>query len=116
MINDELRARAQALAPELIKTRRHIHMHPELGDEEYETQKFIISKLDEYGIEHHEYPNYTAVVGIIRGGRPGKTVGLRADIDALPLTEQPGREYGSCTPGKMHACGHDDTAGRGQAA
>ena len=107
MINDELRARAQALAPELIKTRRHIHMHPELGDEEYETQKFIISKLDEYGIEHHEYPNYTAVVGIIRGGRPGKTVGLRADIDALPLTEQPGREYGSCTPGKMHACGHD---------
>ena len=57
MINDELRARAQALAPELIKTRRHIHMHPELGDEEYETQKFIISKLDEYGIEHHEYPN-----------------------------------------------------------
>lgn len=107
MVQDELRERAQGMQDELSAIRRHIHMHPELGDHEYETQKYIISKLDEFGIEHHEYPNYTAVVGIVRGGKPGRTVGLRADIDALPLTEQPGREYGSQVPGRMHACGHD---------
>lgn len=107
MIDDELRARAQALSSHLSALRRRIHMYPELGEQEFQTQKLIIEELDALGIEHIEYPNYTAVVGLIRGGMPGRTVGLRADIDALPLDEVPGREYGSRNPGCMHACGHD---------
>ena len=104
---DELTARAQALDSYLTGIRRRIHMHPELGEQEYETQKLIMGELDALGIEHSEYPGYTAVVGLIRGAKPGRTVGLRADMDALPLTEAPGREYGSQVPGRMHACGHD---------
>ncbi|MEG2857921.1 MAG: M20 family metallopeptidase, partial [Clostridia bacterium] len=104
---DIVRQKAQAMSQYLSSIRRQIHMHPELGEQEFETQRTIIGQLDELGIEHIQYPNYTAVVGIIRGGLPGETVGLRADIDALPLTEVSGREYGSKIPGKMHACGHD---------
>lgn len=107
MIQDELRARAQALSERLSRIRRSIHMYPELGEQEFRTQRLIMDELDALGIEHFEYPGYTAVVGLIRGGLPGRTVGLRADMDALPLNEAPGREYGSRNPGAMHACGHD---------
>ena len=75
MIDDELRARAQALSSHLSALRRRIHMYPELGEQEFQTQKLIIEELDALGIEHIEYPNYTAVVGLIRGGMPGRTVG-----------------------------------------
>lgn len=104
---DELTRRAQDMREYLTGIRRRIHMHPELGEQEFETQKLIMAELDALGIEHIEYPGYTAVVGLIRGGQPGHTVGLRADMDALPLDEAPGREYGSRVPGCMHACGHD---------
>lgn len=107
MINDELRAQAQGISEYLTGVRRRIHMHPELGEQEYETQKLIMAELDAMGIEHMEYPGYTAVVGLIRGAQPGRTVALRADMDALPLTEDASREYCSREPGRMHACGHD---------
>lgn len=97
---------AKALAPWLEEVFKHLHQHPELSKEEYETQKFVMEKLSELGIEHYPCAD-TGVVGIIRGGKPGKTVGFRADMDALPVEEATDLPYKSQKPGVMHACGHD---------
>jgi amidohydrolase len=86
--------------------RRDIHEHPELGFEEERTAALVERELDALGIEHRRIAK-TAVVGVIRGAKPGHVVALRADMDALPITERPGLPYASQVPGKMHACGHD---------
>lgn len=91
---------------DIIKIRRHIHENPELSGEEYETQKYIMKQLDEMNIPY-EKVGTTSLVGEIRGGKAGKTVALRADIDALPIIEQSGASYSSKKEGIMHGCGHD---------
>jgi amidohydrolase len=82
-------------------------MHPELGGQEENTQRFLIEKLNELNIETTTYPGQHAVVGLIRGTFPGKTFALRADMDALPVQETTGLPFASQIPGRMHACGHD---------
>jgi len=90
-----------------IALRRDLHAHPELGFEEVRTARIVAQRLRELGYEVHERIAQTGVVGIVRGARPGKTVMLRADMDALPLPEETESEYRSTVAGKMHACGHD---------
>lgn len=97
----------EALIKEILEFRRDLHLNPELSGEEYETSKKIQQKLTEHGIPFKTGYAKTGVLGIIKGARPGKTVALRADIDALPIQEQSGVEYSSTVDGKMHACGHD---------
>ena len=97
---------AKALAPYMEEIFYHLHRHPELSGQEFETQKFILAELEKLGIEAHRIAD-TGVVGIIRGGKPGKTVGFRADMDALPLLEETDLSYKSVNDGVMHACGHD---------
>lgn len=91
----------------IISCRRYLHQHPELGCEEVETTKFIAAELSAIGIPVKTYDDITGCVATIEGGFPGKTVMLRADIDALPIQENPGKPYCSQNPGVMHACGHD---------
>ena len=96
-----------SLRDEVIATRRHLHMHPELGFEEFETAKLIETRLRKLGYDVHTGIATTGVVGVMKGAKPGRTIMLRADMDALPLTEETSHGYGSKTNGKMHACGHD---------
>lgn len=90
----------------VVELRRAIHRHPELGFEEVQTQALVERELDALGIEHRRIAK-TGVVGVIRGAKAGHTVGLRADMDALPITEKSGEPFSSEVAGKMHACGHD---------
>lgn len=90
----------------VIELRRAIHRHPELGFEERETAALVERELDELGIAHRRLAT-TGVVGVVRGALPGRVVGLRADMDALPITERTDLAFASEVPGKMHACGHD---------
>jgi len=90
----------------IIERRRFFHQIPELSFEEVETTKALVEELEAMGIEVQTFPDYTGVVGYIRGGKKGKTVMLRADIDALPMEEHTGLPF-AATNGKMHACGHD---------
>ena len=93
---------------EMREWRQYIHANPELGFECHKTAAFVVERLREFGIEEiHEGIAKTGVVAIINGSKPGKTIGLRADMDALPLQEIHDHEYKSKNPGKMHACGHD---------
>ena len=87
--------------------RRDIHTHPELGYEENRTADLIARALIEWGIPVHRGLGKTGVVGIVKGGSANRAVGLRADIDALPMTERNRFAHASVHPGKMHACGHD---------
>lgn len=92
----------------LSKTRRKFHSHPEISGQEYETMRRIIEFLEAWGVEYIAPVAQTGVVAIIRGNRPGKTIGLRADMDALPIQEMNEElSYASKNPGVMHACGHD---------
>jgi hippurate hydrolase len=93
---------------EMTGWRRDFHMHPELAFEEHRTAGIVAEKLKEFGVDEvHTGIGRTGVVGVIKG-RPGAgTIGLRADMDALPIFEETGADYASRTPGKMHACGHD---------
>ena len=88
--------------------RRHLHQHPELGFECHETAAFVAERLREFGVDEiHEGIATTGMVAIINGQGEGPTIGLRADMDALPMGEETGLEYASVVDGKMHACGHD---------
>ena len=91
----------------VIQARRYLHEHPELGEQEVNTTRYICEQLKEMGAEVQTFADITGCVATIRGTRPGKTVMLRADIDALPIQELPGKSFCSKTPGVMHACGHD---------
>jgi amidohydrolase len=106
---------AKSVEPKVIECRRDIHQHPELGNREFRTSKLVADRLKQLGIEVRTPIAHTGVVGILRGGKPGRVVGLRADMDALPVTEQVDLPFKSTTRttyngqevGVMHACGHD---------
>ena len=108
MLTEKLMQMLESRKDEIIQIRRHFHEHPEISFEEVETAKYIAEfyagkdvKIDkEIGGKH-------GIVVTIKGGKPGKTIGLRADFDALPLQEETGLPFASKTPGVMHACGHD---------
>ncbi|MBD3348082.1 MAG: amidohydrolase [Candidatus Eisenbacteria bacterium] len=98
---------ARKLGGKLSKIRRQIHMYPELGYQEKRTSALIAKTLKSMGIEVRTGVAKTGVVGLLRGGRAGKTIALRADMDALPITERTNKPYRSRVDGVMHACGHD---------
>ena len=100
---------AATIAPEATEWRRHLHAHPELMYDVHETARFVAERLREFGCDEVvEGIGRTGVVGVIRGQRgEGHAVGLRADMDALPIKEETGAPHASTVPGKMHACGHD---------
>jgi hippurate hydrolase len=100
--------RIAGFADEMAEWRQHIHAHPELGFECHETAAFVVEKLREFGITEIETGIATSgVVAMIDGQGEGPVIGLRADMDALPIEEQTGVDYASKNPGVMHACGHD---------
>jgi hippurate hydrolase len=92
---------------ELTATRRDIHAHPELGFEEHRTSQLVAEMLASWGIEVHRGIAGTGVVGVLRNGNSGRSIGFRADMDCLPMTETSDLPYRSTIPGRMHACGHD---------
>jgi amidohydrolase len=98
---------AQSLFPYTQAMRRDFHMHPELGHQEVRTAGIVARELQTLGLEVTTGVGKTGVVALIEGSKPGPTLLLRADMDALPILEQTGAEYASQTPGVMHACGHD---------
>ncbi len=98
---------SQAVLDEVIELRRHFHLHPEMSFEERDTSLLLFDRLRELGLELKPCPTETGVVALLDTGKPGKTVMLRADIDALPIHEESGVEFSSQTDGRMHACGHD---------
>ncbi len=103
----DILAAAKALAPDVVADRREIHRHPELMYEVHGTAALVARRLEELGIETRKGVGETGVVGLLRGAQPGKTVLLRADMDALPIDEKNKHDYCSQNPGVMHACGHD---------
>lgn len=95
-------------APEMTGWRHHLHRHPELRFDCHETAAFVASRLREFGVDEiHEGIATTGIVALIRGRDNGSVIGLRADMDALPIQEHSGAEWCSSIPGRMHACGHD---------
>jgi len=96
-----------AMEAELTSWRRDIHAHPELGFEENRTAAFVANKLAEFGIQVHTGIGKTGVVGVLKVGNETKAVGLRADMDALPINERNTFDHRSTHDGRMHACGHD---------
>lgn len=103
----DLKTKIAELKDWLVEIRRTIHMHPELGFEEVETSKLVAQWLEKFGLEVKTGIAKTGVVGLLRGAKPGKTVAIRADMDALPIEEANEVPYRSQIKGKMHACGHD---------
>jgi amidohydrolase len=107
MLQQKIKDLARQLAPEFIEVRHHLHAHPELSYQEFETSKFVQQKLSEYNIPF-EVKASTGVIGLIEGKNPGsRVVALRGDMDALPIEEQNDVPYKSTRKGLMHACGHD---------
>lgn len=95
-------------ASDMKTWRRHLHAHPELRFDCHDTAAFVVERLKDFGVDEiHEGIAESGVVAIINGQGEGPTIGLRADMDALPMTEVTGLEYASTVEGKMHACGHD---------
>jgi amidohydrolase len=111
----QIRERSAALEKQLIDWRRDIHQHPELGDQEQRTSRLVAEHLKRLGLDVQTSVGRTGVVGILTGAKPGPVVGLRADMDALPVTEPEGLPFASRATaayhgnevGVMHACGHD---------
>ncbi|MGG1664046.1 M20 family metallopeptidase [Brevibacillus sp. NRS-1366] len=99
--------RLQELHPDMIEIRRDLHMYPELSFEEVRTPQKIAEFLQELGLDVKTGVGGRGVVATLTGGKPGKTVAVRADFDALPIEEQTNTPYASKNPGVMHACGHD---------
>lgn len=100
----------EALTPrvgEFIQLRRDIHRHPELAFEEHRTSELVAAKLEAWGYQVHRGLGGTGVVGTLKRGTSTRSLGLRADMDALPIQEASGAEWSSTKPGLMHACGHD---------
>ena len=114
-ISEQIHSSALRLESKTIEWRRDFHQHPELGNREFRTAKIIADHLRSLGLEVKEGVGKTGVVGVLRGSKPGPCVGLRADIDALPIVERTGLSFASSAKaqyngqevGVMHACGHD---------
>jgi hippurate hydrolase len=105
-----IRKHIKDFVPEMNEWRHYIHENPEIAYEEHNTSDFIATKLTEFNIEIHRGLGGTGIVGVIHGkdnGASKKSLGIRADIDALPMTEKTNLSYSSKNDGKMHACGHD---------
>ncbi|MDE3233650.1 MAG: amidohydrolase [Pseudomonadota bacterium] len=102
-----LREALTARVGEFIQLRRDIHRHPELAFEEHRTAELVASKLESWGYQVHRGLGGTGVVGTLQRGTSTRSLGLRADMDALPIQEASGAEWSSTKPGLMHACGHD---------
>ena len=100
-------SRIAEFSEDLIALRRDFHEHPELGMEEFRTSQIVAKLLSEWGIETHTEIGKTGVVGVLKGNKPGRSIGLRADMDALPMEERTNLSFSSKNPGVMHACGHD---------
>ncbi|GAK72099.1 putative amidohydrolase [Agrobacterium rubi TR3 = NBRC 13261] len=110
MLNDNQYARVSDIEPmeaEMKATRQYLHAHPELSLEEAETARFVAEKLEAWGYEVTRNVGGHGVVARLTNGTGKKSIGIRADMDALPILEETGLSYASKTPGKMHACGHD---------
>jgi len=112
---ERIESATQRIAPDIIRIRQSIHQNPELGNREFHTAEQVASHLRSLGLEVHQKIAHTGVVGILRGGRPGPVIAVRADMDALPVTEQTSYPFPSAVKamyndqevGVMHACGHD---------
>jgi len=102
-----LREALTARVGEFIQLRRDIHRHPELAFEEHRTSELVAAKLEAWGYQVHRGLGGTGVVGTLKRGTSSRSLGLRADMDALPIQEASGAEWSSTKPGLMHACGHD---------
>ena len=102
-----LREALTARVGEFIQLRRDIHRHPELAFEEHRTSELVAAKLEAWGYQVHRGLGGTGVVGTLKRGTSTRSLGLRADMDALPIQEASGAEWSSTKPGLMHACGHD---------
>ncbi|TMG04565.1 MAG: amidohydrolase [Chloroflexi bacterium] len=98
---------SKSVLDDVIDLRRYFHKHPEVSFSEHETTRYLTNRLQEMGLDIKTAGTETGAVAILDTGRPGKTVMLRADIDALPIHEQSGVEFHSSIDGRMHACGHD---------
>src|SRR5439155_962936 len=98
---------SNSVIDEVVELRRHFHRHPEVSFSEHETSVRITERLKELGLEIQPCPTETGAVAMLDTGKPGKTVMLRADIDALPILEESGVDFQSNEEGRMHACGHD---------
>jgi amidohydrolase len=107
MIKEKIQQLSQDIFNDVVNNRRHLHSHPELSFHEVETSVFVAKKLEELGLEYHKMAD-TGLVALIKGDKPSdKVVALRADMDALPITEANDVPYKSQNIGVMHACGHD---------
>ena len=106
-MTDQIAKLIDGVAEQVIAWRRHLHAHPELSFEEHETARFILETLSQIGTFEISRPSGTSVVARLTGKQPGPTIAIRADFDALPITEQTGLPFASQNPGVMHACGHD---------
>ena len=114
-MSNEINTATEKIMPKVIEWRRHLHQYPELSNREVNTSKFVAEHLRRLGLEVKTGIAKTGVVGILKGSLPGPTIGLRADMDALPVTERVAvpfaskekGEYNGQTVGVMHACGHD---------
>ena len=98
---------SKSVLDDVVDLRRYFHKHPEVSFSEHETTRYLSERLREMGLDLAPSPTETGVVALLDTGRPGKTVMLRADIDALPILEESGVEFHSRIDGRMHACGHD---------
>ncbi|MCD9188644.1 MAG: amidohydrolase [Pyrinomonadaceae bacterium] len=114
-MSKEINAATEKIMPQVVEWRRHLHQNPELSNREFKTAKYVEDYLRKLGIEVKTGVAKTGVIGILKGNQPGPTIGLRADMDALPVTERNSlafaskekAEYNGQTVGVMHACGHD---------
>ncbi|UOE55240.1 M20 family metallopeptidase [Cytobacillus oceanisediminis] len=106
-MSEKLFERLQEIYPEMVSFRRDLHMYPELSHQEVNTPEKVASFLENLGLEVRRNVGGRGVTGLLKGEKPGKTVALRADFDALPIQEENEVEYKSRIPGVMHACGHD---------
>ncbi|MBI4830556.1 MAG: amidohydrolase [Candidatus Lindowbacteria bacterium] len=106
-MKERIRQEATKLFDWLVETRRDIHAHPEIGMQEVRTSAKIADELRRIGLEVRTGIGMTGVTGLLRGGAPGRTIGIRADMDALPIEEETGLPFASQNKGVMHACGHD---------
>ena len=100
-------AEIEGFKDDIVEWRRDFHQHPEIGMQEVRTSGIVADLLTEWGITTHRGIGNTGVVGVIDGQGKGRSIGLRADMDALPIEEKTNLPFSSKNPGVMHACGHD---------